>query len=329
MVVVDEPAYNRWLAAQADDQTPEERHLSAEEAVRDFVRSMFASANLILQGMEQHGVRLDVRIQDIRRLLDMTALREFGPWLVRNGLEYDHAMLLTGYELVSPHTTIIEGYAYMNRMCRHDSLSVGHAFGAWHDGEPGRNDCDATSGYIMNDNDIGLSKARWNYSSCSAASILATLDHLSETFDCLSPSSTRAPPALPPYLGQLYSADSVCQLAFGSHSYACRHLYGDDREDGICDILWCLVNSTYCSGKASVDGVVCGAGKRCLAGQCVPFDDVPDDVSDTCLFGDVPHPVWRNRTCSDIVGSFTHNCLDDCCSFVDFDFEQVGISVSE
>lgn len=89
----------------------------------------------------------------------------------------------------------------MGTMCAHDSLSIventmngifavvfahelGHSLGAYHDGDS--NDCNATSGFIMNDNDIGLSTRRWSYSSCSAESILGKIRQLSRTVDCIS-----------------------------------------------------------------------------------------------------------------------------------------------
>ena len=192
---------------------------------------------------------------------------------------------------------------------------MGHSFGARHDGD--RNACNATSGFIMNDDNIGTSPRHWQYSRCSARKIADKLQQLSSSYDCLSEGSTRAEPLDVPYLGQLYTADELCQMSQGRHSYVCRHLYGaaDDSDSdggsGMCDILWCLVNATYCTGIAPVDGLPCGAGKRCLAGKCVPFDDVPDHVTDTCYTGDLPHPAWRNQTCREVVTSFTHMCLDE------------------
>ncbi|XP_076461652.1 A disintegrin and metalloproteinase with thrombospondin motifs 17-like [Babylonia areolata] len=102
----------------------------------------------------------------------------------------------------------------------------------------------------------------------------------------------------------------MCQMSQGSHSYVCRHLYNRPASRSICQVLWCLVNATYCTGVAPVDGLPCGAGRRCLAGECRPFDDVPEDVTDTCYTGDKPGLAWRDQTCSEVVGSFTHLCKD-------------------
>lgn len=217
LVVVDNLAYRQWLEVQSGSNQQDKRHKAAE-AVRGYVRSSFAAANLILHGLTEHGLRLDARILDVvviqgdeaitRRVNNRTltandhhVARDFWHWLVRNGYEFDHALLVTGYDLLSGGDSKTEGYAYMGTMCAHDSLSIventmngifavvfahelGHSLGAYHDGDS--NDCNATSGFIMNDNDIGLSTRRWSYSSCSAESILGKIRQLSRTVDCIS-----------------------------------------------------------------------------------------------------------------------------------------------
>lgn len=89
--------------------------------------------------MEEHGVHLDLRIQDIRVIKDdvivtpradgKTAMNDdafwnFFDWLVRNGFEYDHAILFTGLDLLSQYGNNPEGYAYINTMCTVESLSL-------------------------------------------------------------------------------------------------------------------------------------------------------------------------------------------------------------
>ena len=97
-------------------------------------------SNTSPQGMEEYDVRLDLRIQDIHVIKDevivppdadgKTALNDaaywaFFDWLIRNGYEYDHALLLTGLNLISSYrSNDTEGYAYMNTMCSPGSVSL-------------------------------------------------------------------------------------------------------------------------------------------------------------------------------------------------------------
>lgn len=387
LVVVDNASYAQWLSLQSSNitgrinqgRTKEEKERQAIASSRDFVTSTFLAANLIWKGIEEHGVRLDLRIQELiivteevvappnspdgKSVDSDTAYWAFLRWLVRKGKEFDHAVLLTGLNLVSGRGRVqkdttkpgrprdSEGYAYMDTMCSPESVSlveshvngvpavvlaheVAHCLGAYHDGDG--NNCSRRSGHIMNDDNIGISPLHWKFSACSAAAIKRKLKALEDSFDCLSPGSTRADPVVygrglrytgnvdgtmagqggrprsPVYLGQLYTADQICQMREGTHSYLCRHLYGSapGRHHNLCIALYCLVNSTYCSGEATADGLPCGSGKRCLAGHCVPFPDVPEHVSDDCYTGDLPHPAWQGQTCKQVVTSYTHLCQD-------------------
>ncbi|XP_076461650.1 snake venom metalloproteinase lebetase-4-like isoform X2 [Babylonia areolata] len=220
-VVVDRHAYRQWRRWQ-NESREEEREASTQAAITRFVKATFVGANLIWKGMEEYNVYLDLRIDTIRvvregdivtanadgtSVMNEVAFWDFHRWLVRNGMEFDHALLLTGLNLAAEDSSSHEGYAYMDTMCGHRSLSVveniingipavvfahevGHSLSARHDG--GRNNhCNSSSGFIMNANNIGTSPRHWNFSSCSARAVSNKIHQLSQTFDCLSEDSTR------------------------------------------------------------------------------------------------------------------------------------------
>ncbi|KAL8607133.1 hypothetical protein ACOMHN_009527 [Nucella lapillus] len=226
LVVVDPPAYLQWrdwLEGEGEGEGEGDLDHRTEEAIVQFVKATFMGANLIWKGMAEHGLHLDLRLAAVRvereaailpargpgqdrRVMNEDAFWAFQRWLIRQGLEFDHALLLTGLDLAANDSSGHEGYAYMDTMCGPLSLSVveniingipavviahevGHSLSARHDGPP-NNQCARRSGHIMNANNIGTSPAHWTFSACSARDIASKVRTLATSSDCLSQDST-------------------------------------------------------------------------------------------------------------------------------------------
>uniref|UniRef100_A0A914XFT2 Peptidase M12B domain-containing protein n=1 Tax=Plectus sambesii TaxID=2011161 RepID=A0A914XFT2_9BILA len=205
---------------------------------------------------------------------------------------WDHALLLTGFDLHAPETNGIAGLAPIGGMCSSmwscsiiegnnlgrafvAAHELGHSLGMFHDGD--KNEC-AINCCLMSPRN-GAGKTQW--SECSnreLKSFVLELTNRSKSVDedpmCLQDVPSVVEPnnldvnTMP---GQLFTADEQCQIAYGLH-FRLRVPPTVAFED-ICRVLWCNDESTtVISAHPALDGTYCGDRKWCMDGSCVPWN---------------------------------------------------------
>ena len=159
----------------------------------------------------------------------------------------------------------------------------------------------------------------WKFSGCSLDYFDSFIKNLtSQHANCMTTrSASYNASALSEYgnevPGQIYPPDEQCHFLYGEDLNMCRAFYDGDYT-GICDKMYCDANSTSCWHDIPLDGTVCGNGKMCREGKCIPSTDAPTGLSDSCPHGDKPGVIpYLNRQCLDIrrKTSLHYTCYDE------------------
>uniref|UniRef100_A0A158R523 Peptidase M12B domain-containing protein n=1 Tax=Syphacia muris TaxID=451379 RepID=A0A158R523_9BILA len=194
---------------------------------------------------------------------------------------WDHALLLSGYDLYRPGMHAIAGYAPVNMMCSYDrsctinegldfgsvfviAHEIGHSLGMSHDGDNGCNpNC-----CIMS-RSIGSGKTAW--SKCSVEELnyfVSRLGKKNHPPNCLLDGSTRYAKSIAALPGQHFTLNEQCILF---HGICWKHELKDGQDlSDVCSIIWCgngegIVRTAH----PALEGTYCGKQKWCIGGKCV------------------------------------------------------------
>ncbi|KAL3847127.1 hypothetical protein ACJMK2_018057, partial [Sinanodonta woodiana] len=193
--------------------------------------------------------------------------------------DFDHAMVLTGYNL--PDAT---GIAFVGGVCETTAASVvtergywntmivashelGHSFGAYHDNVEGCPEGSIMWWHLANTVNTDTMKA-WTFSECSIDVFEKQLAEKS----CVQDKATFFDKEdydnyNKLYPGQIYSIEEQCKIAYGPDSRTC----GKRKKAKICASLSCYDPQTDdCYSQLAADGTECGTGNKwCIDGFCV------------------------------------------------------------
>ncbi|KAL4217399.1 hypothetical protein ACF0H5_023849 [Mactra antiquata] len=241
-----------------------------------------------------------------------STLNDFTGWIIgqTNLPQYDHAMALTGYDIVSETSTQSgsAGLAYKGGLCTPQSTSIveetfnfmtmttaahelGHSLGSSHDGED--NNCNTEDNFIMAtvnkvSNNIDNTKNIWIFSNCSVddfRNFIGILDATGNNCMLSTSDNSLQVTTLQP-MGEVYTADATCVNTYGEGSFVCRSL---QNYTSICSEMFCAEpGTTQCYGLIPAEGLPCGQGKWCENGLCVASSRAPTDISDNCPIGNRP-----------------------------------------
>ncbi|CAL1541294.1 unnamed protein product [Lymnaea stagnalis] len=356
LVFIDVSMYRRWLPKGDNNRT------TTASLINNYLANIFSSINMRLDTLDLKGTRLKAQLLSPlisetddtspwnANLLDTSGssitveasalLSAFKDYLKSSQFAFDHAMLLTSYDIYGGNDqgirfNITKGLAYVGTMCSRSngqSSSViedkgayqsegviahelGHSLGSKHDGQD--NICTSSSRYLMSDstykstNDTLLNP--WKFSECSSAAILSKLQELEKTnylTDCLNPKSGSEVNTIGTTL-----ADEQCKMFYGNTSYVCR---GSNLPpfSTICSEFSCRAPGlSSCTILIAATGTCCGRNKKCIQGSCEATTSSECLIDAVCPLGDQPGIVKNNMTCSQL--SSTECYLEDmqirCC----------------
>ncbi|XP_052079309.1 uncharacterized protein LOC127717627 [Mytilus californianus] len=275
-----------------------------------------------------------------RCLLDSgITLAAFKDWIHTTGQgipPHDHAMLFTRHDITLLNSSNATGYAYLGAMCTDQSVSIveedfnfisqtiaahelAHSLRAVHDELD--NTCLLASHNIMAAVSQAISGSTstnpWKFSSCSGQEIDTRINEIeSSGNNCLLTKVSNNHNSLNSYLtqsiGQSYTADQQCQMAFGDSSFVCRLPYVNAGSfQTACTGLWCVNPNlaNQCSLILPAERTSCGNGKWCEGYQCVTSSNAPA-LTENCVFVDQTGVLVLQQTCASLILQQSYRCYN-------------------
>ncbi|VDI42692.1 Hypothetical predicted protein [Mytilus galloprovincialis] len=268
-----------------------------------------------------------------------TTLAAFQNWIQTQGSgipAHDHAMLFTRHDITLLDSSNATGYAYLGAMCTDQSVSIveedfnfisqtiaahelAHSLSAVHDELD--NTCLSARHNIMAAVSQAISGSTstnpWKFSSCSGQEINTRINTIeSSGNNCLSTTISSNHNILDSYLtkpiGQSYTADQQCKMAFGVSSFVCRLPYVNAGSfQTACTGLWCVNPklANQCSLILPAERTSCGNGKWCEGYHCVTSSNAPA-LTENCVFGDQTGVIVLGHTCASLILQQAYRCYN-------------------
>ncbi|XP_053406764.1 uncharacterized protein LOC123546427 [Mercenaria mercenaria] len=118
------------------------------------------------------------------------------------------------------------------------------------------------------------------------------------------------------FTGPAVSANHDCQAVFGPLSYFCQgtQYYKNQDFTSVCTRMMCYNPSTgTCNPITSVDGVPCGNGKWCVAGQCAASSSAPVDPKAGCFYGNQYETFCKTNIVYPNIATYCSQYEQGCC----------------
>ncbi|CAG2194951.1 unnamed protein product [Mytilus edulis] len=330
LMLVDYSAYQFWLTEKNNDVN------AAMDAIRQFYAYMIKGDAASAQYIENNT---DCQSSSRCTLDSGTTLAAFQNWIQTQGSAippHDHAMLFTRHDITLLDSSNATGYAYLGAMCTDQSVSIveedfnfisqtiaahelAHSLSAVHDELD--NACLSSSRNIMAAVSQAISGSTstnpWKFSSCSGQEINTRINIIeSSGNNCLSTTISSNHNILDSYLtkpiGQSYTADQQCKMAFGVSSFVCRLPYVNAGSfQTACTGLWCVNPNlaNQCSLILPAERTSCGNGKWCDGYQCVTSSNAPA-LTENCVFGDQTGVIVLGHTCASLILQQSYRCYN-------------------
>ncbi|KAL3886923.1 hypothetical protein ACJMK2_026880, partial [Sinanodonta woodiana] len=111
------------------------------------------------------------------------------------------------------------------------------------------------------------------------------------------------------FLGDLYSADDQCTIAYGQRSYVCRALYNSTHPySAMCKRLECYdPHKNTCYQLDAGDHTPCGNHKWCILGECIS-DPHARSAIDACPVGDWSVFRYNGHNCTELMKISPQEC---------------------
>uniref|UniRef100_A0A0B7ACW7 Peptidase M12B domain-containing protein n=1 Tax=Arion vulgaris TaxID=1028688 RepID=A0A0B7ACW7_9EUPU len=341
--VVDSQAVQPYIKEVTGSGTPESKRAQAVANMKKDIDYILVEVNKMYDSMRSNGLKIVIKIRELTILAtnifaagdlqdgnDISAISSltlFENWLTAqnsyNNLNYDAAVLWTGFDIHSDAGSYTAGYAHVGKVCDQTKatsvvefnatyITVGvtahelaHLLGGSHDG--------IASQDVMAASTLSKHKNRWSFSSCTVTDITDFIALLSP--NCLlqnNPASVLPISTLETYSGQMLNHNVICQRSLNnarSFMSLASNLYNNSvaKGDNVCQEIFCGAPGTSsCFATYTPEGMICDKRKRCKHGKCRP-DSSPaaEAINANSVMGDQLHVEFSNPTfegtCTDLI----------------------------